>query len=291
MAEILISRNGLGITDPYSYPSPVTPTTGKESPSSTATADDRSEASETDSWERELTPKQSTVWKNPGEQTSEKDKETSHSRFSWTTYNSATTYQHSPPASPPPPMPTSNLSTQGRVTTELMTATSSILNRRRPVPLCNNIQDSPPIRKPVPAARSPVATKTRVANPPSPSADSTFSTSTTGTMKALPAPPTTLSASDHVALLESQIEDLRVRRSNVYRLLSDLNKAAPSNPMLTDFKTARLAEQQKKAFEEELAEIKVEEHEVGLKLHRALRKREKDDPNAGSALWVRRVTG
>jgi hypothetical protein len=61
--------------------------------------------------------------------------------------------------------------------------------------------------------------------------------------------------------------------------------------MLTDFKTARMMEQKKKALEDELAEIKIEEHDIGLKLHRALRKRERDDPNSGSALWIRRVTG
>jgi hypothetical protein len=44
-------------------------------------------------------------------------------------------------------------------------------------------------------------------------------------------------------------------------------------------------------LEEELAEIKIEEHDIGLKLHRAMRKRELDDPNSGSALWIRRVTG
>lgn len=87
------------------------------------------------------------------------------------------------------------------------------------------------------------------------------------------------------------MEDLRIRRNNVYRLLKDLNDKAPPNPMLTDFRTMRLAEQQKKEFEDELAEIKREEHDVGLKLHRAFRRREKLDPNGTeSALWVRRVT-
>jgi hypothetical protein len=77
----------------------------------------------------------------------------------------------------------------------------------------------------------------------------------------------------------------------VHKVLRDLNAAAPSNPMLTDFKTARMMEQKKKALEQELAEIKIEEHDIGLKLHRAMRKRELDDPNSGSALWIRRVTG
>ena len=95
---------------------------------------------------------------------------------------------------------------------------------------------------------------------------------------------------DHIGILESQVEDLRIRRSNVYRLLTDLNNAAPSNPLITDFKRARLADQRKKGFEDELSEIKREEHDVGLKLHRAWKKREREDPNTGSALWVRRVT-
>lgn len=111
------------------------------------------------------------------------------------------------------------------------------------------------------------------------------------TSKALPHPPTALCALDHIALLESQQEDLRIRRNNVYRLLSDLNNAAPPNPLLTDFKKAKAIANKKKVFEVELDEIRREEHDVGLKLHRAWKKREKEDPNAaGSALWVRRVT-
>ncbi|UPX14307.1 uncharacterized protein EKO05_0004795 [Ascochyta rabiei] len=288
-------NHGLGILNPYSYPSPVTPTNEKPSPSSLTTADDRSGTSETESWERSLTPKQSTIWDKPLEQTPEKVKEAAQSRFSWTTYNTTTTYQHSPPPSPPEPMPTLGASTRTRIMTEPASVASSVLNRRRPVPQADKIPGTPPaVRKPVPAARSPVALKTRtttLASPTSPRPGSAFSTSTTGTQKALPQPPTTLSASDHVAILESQMEDLHVRRSNVYKMIKKMNAAAPSNPMLTDFKTARMAEQKKKAFEDELAEMKIEEHDIGLKLHRALRKRERDDPNSGSALWIRRVTG
>lgn len=278
-------NHGLGITNTHSYPSPVTPTDEQLSQS----ADNQSEISETDSWERSITPKQSTIWNKPAEQTPEQDKDAPHSRFSWTTYNTTTTYQHSPPPSPPQPMPGLENVTRARVATD-----SSVLNRRRPIPQADKIPEVPPVRKPVPAARSPVATKTRaatLANPPSPRPDSTFSTATTGTHKALPKPPTSQAATDHISLLESQVEDIRVRRSNVHKVLRDLAAAAPSNPMLTDFKTARMMEQKKKALEEELAEIKIEEHDIGLKLHRAMRKRELDDPNSGSALWIRRVTG
>jgi hypothetical protein len=123
---------------------------------------------------------------------------------------------------------------------------------------------------------------------PSPSSPSSTYSNTT---KALPLPPTSLSAESHIAVLESQIEDLRIRRCNVYRLLNDLNNAAPPNPLVTDFKRARLVEARKRVFEEELSEIKREEHDVGLKLHRAWRRREREDPGqGGSAIWVRRVT-
>ena len=39
----------------------------------------------------------------------------------------------------------------------------------------------------------------------------------------------------------------------MYRLLKDLNNAAPTNPLVTDFKKARVAEERKKAFQEEFA--------------------------------------
>jgi hypothetical protein len=50
-------------------------------------------------------------------------------------------------------------------------------------------------------------------------------------------------------------------------------------------------EQRKKGYQEELDSIKSEEHDVGLKLHRAWKKREREEGGSGSALWVRRVTG
>ncbi|EUC28889.1 hypothetical protein COCCADRAFT_29942 [Bipolaris zeicola 26-R-13] len=190
----------------------------------------------------------------------ETDKRPIASQFSWSTYSqSITSDQHSPPPSPP------------------LSASSSVLLRRRPVPHSDRIPDSRP----------------NASRMLSPSNVSTFSTASgmSNTSKALPHPPTALCALDHIALLESQQEDLRIRRNNVYRLLTDLNNAAPPNPLLTDFKKAKAVEHKKKAFEVELDDIRREEHDVGLKLHRAWKKREQDDPNAaGSALWVRRVT-
>ncbi|KAK3203103.1 hypothetical protein GRF29_112g284280 [Pseudopithomyces chartarum] len=191
-----------------------------------------------------------------------------------------------PPPSPIPPLPTS------RVPSEPVSAANAILSRKRPTQVPDRVPARKPIASSVASTAAPTAASTArntmiSSGPPSPRPDSTFSTST---RKDLPRPPTELQAVDHIEVLESQMEDLKVRRNNVYRLLNDLNNMAPPNPMVTDFKRMRIVEQRKKDFEGELAEIKREEHDVGLKLHRAWRKRESADPGSESAFWVRRVT-
>lgn len=266
-----------GLHNPYSYPSPITPT--NKQPLQISALDEQGELI-TAAPRRSFSPPPSdnvvrkSIEGTPGSTVS-LDHGPSDSRFSWTTYNTGTTFQRSPPPSPPPPLPVS------RVPTEPISAASSILNRRRPLAPSDKV----PLRKPVSTA-----TMSTQWSPPSPRPDSTFSTMTSNTQKALPRPPTEISAADHVDTLEAQMEDLRIRRSNVFRLLNDLNNMAPPNPLITDFKRMRLVDRRKKEFEEALAEIRREEHDVGLKLHRAYRKRENADPGSESAIWIRRVT-
>ncbi|KAF2735028.1 hypothetical protein EJ04DRAFT_523131 [Polyplosphaeria fusca] len=252
---------------PYSYPSPITPTNNQ--PRSQSTKEQETEGPQSRS-----TPPNAKIVRKSIEATPESTSSKENgfkSRFSWTTVNTSTTYQHSPPPSPPPPLPTE----------DPLPAAKSILERKRPVPT----SDKATARKPISAATTRSVT---MSDPPSPRPSSTFSTNT---QKALPRPPTELTAADHIDILEAQMEDLRLRRSNVGRLLHDLNQRAPPNPLLTDFKRMRLVERRKKDFENELAEIKKEEHDVGLMLHRAWRKRERADPNGSeSAIWIRRVT-
>ena len=273
------TQHNPGISNPYAY-SPVTPTSKQPSPVPGNVAQPQVEPAAPQPTTPTSKAPQKSLEATPGS-TGSKDNGT-NSRFSWTTYNSNTTYQHSPPPSPPPPLPTS------RVPSEPVSAASAILSRKRPT----QVPDRVPARKPIASSVAPsVASTARNTimsdGPPSPRPDSTFSTST---RKDLPRPPTELAAADHIEVLESQMDDLKVRRNNVYRLLNDLNNMAPPNPMVTDFKRMRLVEQRKKDFEDELAEIKREEHDVGLKLHRAWRKRETADPGSESALWIRRVT-
>ena len=91
---------------------------------------------------------------------------------------------------------------------------------------------------------------------------------------------------DRITLLEEQVEDLRIRRSNVNRLLSDLSSAAQPTSLGTGFKSARFIEQRKKALEEELDEIRSEEHQVGLKLHRASKRRRETGESGNTITWV-----
>jgi hypothetical protein len=283
-------NKGLGITT-FAYPSPITPTNRSQRNESPVTIVNQPIEQTLHPAFRTATPPYHVGESKQSEETPEKDKQEPASRFSWTTYNSATTYQHSPPPSPPPPLPTT-ITPRQRVVTEPASAASSILSRRRPVPQADRIPSSPiPTPKPITDASVGMA-RIRFLAPMTPSPLSPSSASTvSNTSKALPAPPSQLSASDHISLLESQQEDLRIRRNNVYRLLNDLNNAAPPNPLLTDFKKSRLVEQRKKTYQEDLDGIKREEHEVGLKLHRAWKKREREEGGSGSALWVRRVTG
>ncbi|KAH3943540.1 hypothetical protein HBH70_066040 [Parastagonospora nodorum] len=274
---------GLGI---QALSNPITPAQRQRNDSPDTVIHEQGLARNLPAQQRVPTPPLEPVAKKSSGRTPDQ-KEVSNSRFSWTTYNSATTYQHSPPPSPPN-LPTTTPPRQ-RTVTEPISSTSaanSILSRRRPIPQAN--RPSSPIPSPKSTTMDSPGTATLsspISRPISPS--STYSTNTT---KALPLPPTSLSAADHIAVLESAMEDLRIRRSNVYRLLNDLNNAAPPNPLITDFKRARLVEQRKRSFEDELCEIKREEYEVGMKLHRAWKKREREDPNVGSAIWVRRVT-
>lgn len=81
---------------------------------------------------------------------------------------------------------------------------------------------------------------------------------------------------------------------NVNRAIHNLTKAQSENqnPLVTDWRKAREGERKILSLREEVAELGREEHDIGLKLHRAYKRREKEGNFEGtSALWVRRVTG
>jgi uncharacterized coiled-coil DUF342 family protein len=121
---------------------------------------------------------------------------------------------------------------------------------------------------------------------------STTTTTTTGGGKALPPTPQQLESQDHVGQLNAQLDDLRNQRRNLERVLRDLEAPEATNPLKTSFRAEREREKRITAIKNELNEIYMLEHDIGLKLHRANKKREREEGYEGfTTLWVRRVTG
>jgi len=135
------------------------------------------------------------------------------------------------------------------------------------------------IRKPV---ASPVLDQPRH-SPTSSAAPSTNS-------KALPRTPQESSASDLIESLNAQLDDLFTQRSNVQKVIRDILETQPQNPLVSDFKARKEADKKLQSLKDDLAEITSQEHEVGLRLHRANKKRERIEGAAPTALWIKRIT-
>lgn len=208
-------------------------------------------------------------------------RENPDSRFSWTTYNTDTTYQQSPPSSPLPPMPALPVQPVSAAPANPY----SIMNRSRPVPSSGS-SPSPAPSPTIDTARKPVPSSTYDAPRHSPTSSLAPSTAS----KALPRTPQESSASDLVAALQAQLDDLFTQRSNVQKVIRDFLDTQPQNPLVSDLKARREAERKLENLKDDLAEITRLEHEVGLRLHRAYKKREKADGATPTALWIRRVT-
>lgn len=73
-----------------------------------------------------------------------------------------------------------------------------------------------------------------------------------------------------------------------------MTELMPADKIIMTDEVRRKREVEKKQIEglrEEEAVIRKEEHELGLKLHRAWKRKDKDAAYEPTGLWVRRVTG
>ncbi|MCJ1385320.1 hypothetical protein MMC17_008442 [Xylographa soralifera] len=178
------------------------------------------------------------------------------SRFSATTYN--TSIPESPPATPrrsldnPPPLPSPPV---------------SILNRKRPVPVSGVMLGSkPPTRKPTPAEVE------------------------SGTSKSLPMSPPTAAAVDRVSLLQAQLESLNRRRQNLATVIYELTHVVQPSSIAYDIASRQEIKRSVEGFHAESAQVAKEIHETGMKLHRAMKRRDEESMFEPTGLWVRRVT-
>ena len=194
------------------------------------------------------------------------------SRFSWSTHQSAAEKsvnstpqpgQMSPPSPPPtPPSPP-----------------GSVLTRRRPLPRPDEYGFYPEKQQ---IKRKPTPSEAAASFAPPSTSNSAYEA------KDLPLSPEQVQAADKVAMLQAEVDTLENRRYNLEKVIQGLTALQPSNPVEFDLSKRREAKERIEAFERELADVKRKEHELGLKLHKAIRRRDEQEP---TGLWVRRVTG
>lgn len=111
-----------------------------------------------------------------------------------------------------------------------------------------------------------------------------------------PAPPETSAGatSDRVAMINARLQGLGNRRVNITRSIKQMTELMPTDSILASADVLRRRETEKskvEALRAELAEVQREEYELGLKLHRAYKRMDRDDNFEPTTLWVRRVTG
>ncbi|OIW31697.1 hypothetical protein CONLIGDRAFT_678161 [Coniochaeta ligniaria NRRL 30616] len=111
-----------------------------------------------------------------------------------------------------------------------------------------------------------------------------------------PAPPETSAGEtrDRVAMINAQLQGLGNRRINILRSIKQMTELMPTDSMLDSADVVHKRELEKRkveALKQELAEVRREEYELGLKLHRAYKRMDRDDNFEPTTLWVRRVTG
>ncbi|KAG7287691.1 hypothetical protein NEMBOFW57_007204 [Staphylotrichum longicolle] len=121
--------------------------------------------------------------------------------------------------------------------------------------------------------------------------------STSDMNKTLPPAPPEQSAGeahDRVGLLNAQLRALANRRININRSIQQMTELMPTDKLMNSAEVVRKRESEKKKVEglrDELADVQREEYELGLKLHRAYKRLDREAEWEPTTLWVRRVTG
>ncbi|KAI3343051.1 hypothetical protein F4824DRAFT_128821 [Ustulina deusta] len=112
--------------------------------------------------------------------------------------------------------------------------------------------------------------------------------------KSLPPAPPEASAKDRVTELNAQLEALGNRRININTAIKKLTQMMPTDNILASEAVVRKREGEKRKVETlrtELADVERQSYELGLKLHRAYKRLDRNAEFEPTTLWVRRVTG
>lgn len=118
-------------------------------------------------------------------------------------------------------------------------------------------------------------------------------TSLSSEYKCLPPAPPEDEAKDRVAQLNAKLSSLGNRRININTAIKQMTELMPTDNVLASDAVVRKRELEKRKVENlkvELAEVDRESYELGLKLHRAYKRLDRDAEYEPTTLWVRRVT-
>lgn len=118
--------------------------------------------------------------------------------------------------------------------------------------------------------------------------------SVASTSKALPpAPPEMQAANDRVGTLKARLEALTNRRININKSIKKMTELMPTDNLMASEAVLKKREVEKlkvEGLKEELADVGRMEYELGLKLHRAYKRQDREAQYEQTTLWVRRVT-
>jgi hypothetical protein len=111
--------------------------------------------------------------------------------------------------------------------------------------------------------------------------------------KMLPKSPPEAASVDLITSLQAQLENLSHRRVNIEKSIHQMTQLMPKDPLARGMEARRQAEEKKKVeiLKEDLADVVREEHDLGLRLHRAFKRRDQNAVYEPTGLWVKRVTG
>jgi hypothetical protein len=92
-------------------------------------------------------------------------------------------------------------------------------------------------------------------------------------------------------MLEARKDSLARRRANIDTIIHELTQVIQPSSIAYDMAAREEVKKTVASLNNELAEIKREEHEIGVKLLRAWKKRDEQESYGGStSIWVKRVT-
>jgi hypothetical protein len=147
---------------------------------------------------------------------------------------------------------------------------------------------------PVPSLSASIMERKRPITSATTSAKSTIrkaiSSPTDVTSKSLPQGPPEIQVQSRIKSLEARQKELAVRKANINTIIYELTQVIQPSSVAYDMATRDEVKRTVTSLNNELDDIKREEHDIGVKLIRAWKKRDELDEYEPTGLWVKRVT-